>query len=260
MRAIHCSLGHRLALAGLLFAKSSGTMNAQQQRQSWQTAIKRFVFARTSLEAQLYPPLKRNVAFRIYEPRDFDTCIAIYRKNEAGRFPAGHGAKFVEYLKKDTKALIVAECDSRVVGYGGINPLAPNVATLCYGIVDPEFQGQRIGTALILLRIAQLSSDPVGAFVLIFAVDASMPIYGRFGFIEKTRWKAEDGKDHPVGLLNVPSVTLSRVKSALKRRGLSIQGNLALQPSGELSCEIQRDANGSYRLQLQPRAGGGRID
>jgi ribosomal protein S18 acetylase RimI-like enzyme len=230
-------------------------MNREQPRRSWRTAIERFVFARTSLEAQLYPPLHRNVLFRVYEPRDFETCVAIYRKNEAGRFPFGHGAKFVEYLKKDAKAFVVAECDSRVVGYGGINLMAPNVATLCYGIVDPEFQGQRIGTALILLRIAQLPSDPRGAFFLIFSVDASMPIYRRFGFEEKTRWKAEDGKDYPAGLLHVPTVALDRVKSALNRRGLSIKGNLVLHPSRELSCEIQPDANGFYRLQIQPRAG-----
>src|SRR5712671_5054402 len=121
--------------------------NRERPRHSWRTVIQRFVFARTLLEAQLYPPLQKSVLFRVYELRDFETCVAIYRKNEAGRFPSGHGAEFVEYLKKDPKAFIVAECDSRVVGYGGINLMAPNVATLCYGIVDPEFQRQRIGTS-----------------------------------------------------------------------------------------------------------------
>jgi ribosomal-protein-alanine N-acetyltransferase len=230
-------------------------MRAQRTGRSWRTQLQRLIFARTSLEAQLYPPLQKNVMFRVYEPRDFEVCLEIYQKNEVGRFPSGHGAKFVDYLKKDAKAFIVAECDSRVVGYGGINLLAPNVATLCYGIVHPEFQGQRIGTALILLRIAQLASNPGGTFFLILAVDASMPIYRRFGFIEKTRWKAEDGKDHPVGVLHVPVDVLARVKSALDRRGVSLHSRLVLQQSSEASCEIQRDANGSWRLQVQPRRG-----
>ena len=226
----------------------------EQPRRSWRTLIQRYVLSRTPLEAQLYPPLQKPVLFRVYEPRDFETCVTIYAKNEPGRFPSGYAGKFVEYLKKDTKAFIVAECDSRVVGYGGMNLLAPNVATLCCGIVDPEFQRQRIGAALVLLRIAQLPSDPCGAFCLIFAVDTSMPIYRRFGFIEKTKWKMEDGKEYPLGTLHVPSFALDRVKSGLKRRGLSIKGNLVLHPSREVSCEIQLDENGFYQLQIKPRA------
>jgi len=111
-----------------------------RRKRSWRIALKRFVFGWTSLEAQLYPPLERKVTFRPYEDRDFETCLAIYIRNEPGRFPPSHRPKFAEYLKKDQKTLIVAESDSRVVGYGGINLLAPNVATPCFGMVDPEFQ------------------------------------------------------------------------------------------------------------------------
>jgi ribosomal protein S18 acetylase RimI-like enzyme len=225
----------------------------QQGGRSWRIALQRLVFARTSLEAQLYPPLTTKVVFRVYEHRDFDACLAIYRKNAPGRFPAGNEPDFTEYLKKDTKAFIVAEFESRVVGYGGINLIAPNIATLCYGIIDPEFQRQRIGSALILLRIAQVSAGPGGAFFLIFAVDASMPIYRRFGFIEKSRWKAEDGNNYPLALLRVPPTALDRVKTALNRRGVRVEGNLTMHQSEELSCEIQSGASGSYRIQLRSR-------
>jgi hypothetical protein len=136
----------------------------EQAKRSWRIALQRFLFGRTSLEAQLYPPLGAEVVFRIYEPRDFEACLTIYRKNEPGRFPPDQGVKFVDYLKNEEKAFIVAESNSRVVGYGGMNLLSSNVAALCYGIVDPEFQKQRIGTALILLRVAQLPSCGDGAF------------------------------------------------------------------------------------------------
>src|SRR5579862_2628106 len=175
-----------------------------QSRHSWRTAIQRLMFARTSLEAQLYPPLTTKILFRVYEPRDFDACLAIYRKNESGRFPAGHMATFTKYLEDGLKTFIVAEYKSKVVGYGGINLLAPNIAVLCYGIVTPEFQGQRIGSSLVFLRLAQVPAAPGGTFFLIFAVDASMPIYQCFGFQEKAKWEAEDGTAHPLGLLHVP--------------------------------------------------------
>src|SRR6266436_4085991 len=71
-------------------------IDREQPRHSWRKTIERLVFARTSLEAQLYPPLKKNVLFRVYEPRDLETCATIYRTNEAGRFPSGYEAKFVE--------------------------------------------------------------------------------------------------------------------------------------------------------------------
>jgi ribosomal protein S18 acetylase RimI-like enzyme len=220
-------------------------------KRSWRIALKRFAFGWTSLEAQLYPPLERKVVFRLYEERDFEACLAIYRKNEPGRFPPRHGSKFAEYLKKEQKTLIVAQSDSRVVGYGGINLMAPNTAALCYGIVDPEFQRQRIGSALTLLRIAQLPSEPRGAFVFVFAVNASMPIYRRFGFIEATRWKTEDDEDHPLGFLHVPLWSLDRVKSVLKRRQLRVQGDVVLHPSNDTVCEIQLTPAGSFRFQFR---------
>src|ERR1041385_1885443 len=218
----------------------------------WRVALLRLIHSQTSLEAHLYPPLKLNVLFRPYEKRDFDACLDIYRKNEPGRFPEGYSSVFTRYLEEDQKSLIIAELNSRVVGYGGVNIMGPNVASLCYGIVDPEFQGQRIGATLVLLRIAQLTADRDGVYVLIFAVDASILIYNQFGFAERGRWKTEDGKDHPLGILHVSQPTLKRVKSALKRRGVEVQGNLVLGSSGESICEVQHDANGS-RFVIRPR-------
>jgi N-acetylglutamate synthase-like GNAT family acetyltransferase len=220
---------------------------------SWRTALFRFIHSETPLDEHLYPPLKLNVRFRPYEKRDFDPCLEIYRKNETGRFPKGHLSEFTEYLDKDPKSFIVAELDSRVVGYGGINLIGPNVALLCYGIVHPEFQRQRIGATLVLLRITQLTSDQDGVYIFILAVGASMPIYNQFGFLPTGKWKTEDGKEHPLGMLHVSQSTLKRIKSVLKRRGVEIQGNLVLCSSGDTVCEIQHDAYGVARFHFRPR-------
>jgi predicted N-acetyltransferase YhbS len=222
---------------------------------SWWPALQRLLCAHTSLEAQLYPPLAMDVKFRPYDPNDFESCLAIYVKNESGRFPHGQRQKFERYLRKEKKTLIIAERKSRVVGYGGIDVVAPNVAFLCYGIIEPEFQGQRIGSTLTLLRIAQLESQPSGAFVFIRAVDASMPVYRQFGFIENARWKADDGTDHPAAFLHIPVNSLERVKSKLRRRNLTVQGKFVLHTSEVLSCDIKL-VGGRYRCQIQPQADG----
>jgi GrpB-like predicted nucleotidyltransferase (UPF0157 family)/predicted N-acetyltransferase YhbS len=238
--------------------EASRISNRAESKHSWRTAIQRLILARTSLEAQLYPPLKMNVVFRIYEPRDFEPCLAIYRKCNPNRFPEGQAtkfiAKFTQYLERDRKTFIVVEYDSKVIGHGGIELLAPNIAVLCYGCVDPEFQGQRIGSALVLLRTAQLPANPHGVFFLIFAVDASMPVYRRFGFLDTGRWKTKEGTDHPTGLLHLPTDALIRVKSALIRRRLRIEGNLVLHKTENVSVEIRRLRRDSYRVRIQPRA------
>jgi predicted N-acetyltransferase YhbS len=217
----------------------------------WRIALLR-LHSQTSLEAHLYPLLKLNVLFRPYEKRDFDACLDIYLKNEPGRFPEGYSSEFTRYLEEDQKSLIIAELNSRVVGYGGINLMGPNVASLCYGIIDPEFQGQRIGATLVLLRIAQLTADRDGVYVLIFAVDASIPIYNQFGFSERGKWKTEDGKDHPLGVLHVSQSSLERIKSVLKRRRVEVRGKLIVRISGKSVCEVQHGAYGS-RFVFSPR-------
>ncbi len=226
------------------------SQNRASSKHSWRTAWRR-LFAGSTLEAQLYPPLKRNVSFRLYEPRDLDTCLAIYRKNEPGRFPENAELRFRIYLEKDEKMLIVAECDSRIVGCGGVFLAGKGVITLCYGIIDPEFQRQRIGSMLTLLRIAQVSSGPTGVFAVIFAVDASMPIYARFGFVEVGKWKSEDGKDYPIGTQYVTRLSLQRIKSTLEQRGVRVQGEVALHRNVDFNCEIERGATGALILNFK---------
>ncbi len=80
-----------------------------------------------------------------------------------------------------------------------------------------------------------------------------MPIYRRFGFMERGWWKADDGQEHPIGLLDVPAVVMDRVKSVLKRRGLVVHGNLVLKQSQDLSCRVWRERDGYCQLELRGR-------
>jgi len=214
------------------------------------TLLQRLLFARTSLESQLYPAVSKKVTFRPYRPDDYDACLAIYVKNEAGRFPNGYRQKFEQYLRKDRKNFIIAERESRIAGYGGLTLVAPNVAILCFGIVAPEFQRQRIGSTLTALRVALLEPQESGAFAVICAVNSSMPIYRRFGFVEASHWKSEDGAKHPVGFLRLPILLLNRLKLTLHRRGQCVRGGLVLHTSDEFSCELQNLSGDRYQVNI----------
>lgn len=191
------------------------------------TALQRAFVAQTILERNLFPPLAVPAVFRPYRDNDYESCIAIYRKNEPGRFPEAQIPVFEHFLRHDAKTCIIAELDSKVVACGGLMLHAFDLATLCYGLVDPEFQGLQIGSTLTLLRIALVPLQPEDIFFVIYAVDLSMPFYRRFGFAEAGRYKAPDGKDYPIGLLRVSYREMHRIKSALDQRNIRVHGDLA---------------------------------
>ncbi len=202
------------------------------------------------MEAQLYPRLKRDVLFRPYGHHDHDACLAIYRQNEADRFPRGYTEEFSKYLRGDA-AIIVAEMDHRVVGYGGIRINDSNIALLSFGIVAPEFQGQRIGTTLTLLRISQLASYGCSFLIYIAALNASLPFYRQFGFRESQKWKAKDGQEHPLARVRVSDASIQKIGRTLSRRGVEVRGHLALPVSGDLSCITEEVSSGGWRFKCQ---------
>ena len=56
------------------FSVHSGASNSERQENLADRAATAF-FARTSLAAQSYPPLERDVLFRLYCERDFEVCL-----------------------------------------------------------------------------------------------------------------------------------------------------------------------------------------
>ena len=206
----------------------------------------RRLFQPTDLfEAQTREPLKLPLHFRPYCDKDHDSCIAVYRENEL-YFPRGDIAEFAKSLRTAQRNFIVATLDDKVVGFGGIDVWAPEVALFCWGMVSPRYQGRRIGTTLFLLRIAQLSCPPSGLYVVIFALDYSMRFYARFGFEEVAEWKSSDGCVYPVGLMHVSEASFQKLKAALTIRGIHLDGNLVLRPNPEITCDIEQSPSGRF--------------
>ena len=66
---------------------------------------------------------------------------------------------------------LVGERAGRVVATGGVHYFERrNIATLCFGLVHPDFQGKGIGIALVLTRLALLRPTEPGFWILIFAL------------------------------------------------------------------------------------------
>ena len=210
--------------------------------------------ARNALESQLFPRLKLNAAFRAYEDKDHDACLEIYHKNAPGRFPNDDGQSFEEYLEDADKALIVAEVDSGLVGFGGLTLEGHNVATLCYGIVDPQWQRQRLGAALTLLRIALLPPAEDGFWLFIHTLDPSLPIYERFGFIECGKWQSANEVDHPSAVLHIPTSSSERIKATLAQRGLAIQNAPTPPRNPKVTYWVEKDTEGNYSFQSDPQS------
>jgi ribosomal-protein-alanine N-acetyltransferase len=216
------------------------------------TNLKRLFLAQTSIEEQLYPALAVPVRFRTLAPGDREACLSIYQQNETDRFPPSARKKFKASLENESKNYVVAELDSRVIGFGGVHLVGPEAAVLFYGMVTPEHQRKRIGANLILLRLAQLPAKPAGYFVFIFAVDPSMEVYQRFGFIRtQGGWTDDEKKTHPIGVLRVSSPTLEKIKSTLARRGIRLEGQLSLQPPRRTTFNIESTSAG-LRFDFKP--------
>jgi GNAT superfamily N-acetyltransferase len=116
---------------------------------------------------------------------DYASCEAIYRLNEAARFPAGYFPRFSDWLRNHRALILVAEVAGEIRGLGGINAedrAGKHFAALSFGMVHPEHQRAGFGTTLLLARLALLASRNDRCTVMLSTVEGSETFYRRFGF------------------------------------------------------------------------------
>jgi hypothetical protein len=98
----------------------------------------------------------------------------------------------------------------------------PNIAVLCFGLVDPKAHGLGLGTVLLLSRLALLNDQRPAYQVLIFALESSIGFYRRFGFKSYTPWSDPDGNTHPSGALLITARQIRQCHALLERHGISV--------------------------------------
>jgi predicted N-acetyltransferase YhbS len=192
----------------------------------------------------LHPDVLRTrlkpLTFRRYEPADLDQCVALYAANEAGRFPEGVQDQYRKSLARQSSYFLVLKQEGRIIATGGISLLGrPDVAVLCFGLVDPKHHGQGIGTAMVLTHLALLPRK-FTYMVFIAAVEKSVGFYRRFGFSAFTPWKDKHGQMQPSGVLAFTPSEIIRCRKLLAQRGVSYpvdQDQIPLRvrsPNGEV--------------------------
>ena len=93
--------------------------------------------------------LPHGTRIRAYGPADREACIDIYQKNEPGRFPAGVGGQFEEFLDQQGYLKLVCSIAEEPVAIGGVGRIPAFLAHhvwLAFGMVRPDFQRRGIGT------------------------------------------------------------------------------------------------------------------
>jgi ribosomal protein S18 acetylase RimI-like enzyme len=160
------------------------------------------------------------LTFRRYQQTDLDQCVELYAANEAGRFPEGVQDQYRKSLTRQSSYFLVLEHDGRIIASGGISLfLRPDVAVLCFGLVDPKHHGQGIGTALLLARLALLPGKCT-YMVFIAAVEKSVGFYRRLGFRAFTPWKDTHGCMQPSGVLAFSPSEINRCRRLLAQRSI----------------------------------------
>jgi len=163
----------------------------------------------------------RDVVFREMKEADIPTCLGFYRGNEAAHFPPGRFEYYAEELRERAFLTLIATRENRPVGCCGIQLGANGAATFCFGMVDPAFQRQGIGTAQVLVRIALL--DPVNDLAVagLLAVPGSVSFYKRFGFVFMREVPGEDGGIYQLGVIMVSRSFVEDCRNVLAERNIT---------------------------------------
>lgn len=164
----------------------------------------------------------RPLSFRRFQPTDLQQCMDLYAANEPGRFPEGVRGTYEKCLTEQSGYFLVLEENNQIIASGGLSLFQRrDIAVLCFGLIDPKHQGDGIGTALLLVRLALLPAEGWPYAVLLFAVEKSIGFYRRFGFRQFHPWLDLQGRQHPSGSLLLSSREIVRCRKRLADCGIS---------------------------------------
>jgi ribosomal protein S18 acetylase RimI-like enzyme len=100
---------------------------------------------------------------------------------------------------------LIAMCDRTIIGSGRLRELSPELGSISYIAVLPEFQNQGIGTKLMEKLIAQAKENNLKTVRLMSRINA-VKFYKKLGFVEK---------DNPFDYLGIPHIFME-LKTAVE--------------------------------------------
>ncbi len=98
--------------------------------------------------------MENQTLIRPYDTNDKSLLIDLLRLNTPKYFSVEEENDFVRYLDSEIESYFVIEKNQQIVGCGGINlNLEKRIGIISWGMIHPDFQGQKIGSELLKYRI-----------------------------------------------------------------------------------------------------------
>ena len=111
-------------------------------------------------------------------------CQKIFDGNTPKFFDPSERASFVQFLEKPPcPYFVVVDENEQILGCGGYYVSADLAeAGLCWGMIDPKWHRQGIGTFLFQARLEKIKAHGAVKRVLMDTSQDSLGFYQRFGF------------------------------------------------------------------------------
>jgi N-acetylglutamate synthase-like GNAT family acetyltransferase len=131
------------------------------------------------------PSGKPKLMHRPYRPLDKGAVLRIFEAN-VPRFILPHErtdfAAFLDGLPHTGYYVVMEDEEGKVVACGGFSFRQEGEAELCWGMVDPEYQGLGIGGSLRLLRMQLMTEIPNLKKVRLSTSQNDAPFFESYGF------------------------------------------------------------------------------
>lgn len=130
---------------------------------------------------------------RGYSDQDKSKVIELLRLNTPKYFAASEESDFENYLENEVEDYFVYECNSQIIGAGGINYfIEEKLVRISWDLIHPKSQGKGIGKKLTQFRINHLNENPNIEFIIVRTTQLVFPFYKKMGFelekVEKDFW------------------------------------------------------------------------
>ncbi len=126
------------------------------------------------------------LTFRPYTLADSACCLALFDGNVPEFFAASERMEYAAFLALPSCPYLVGETPDRTVrACGGyfVEPDAPAVGGLAWGIVDRDSQGRGLGQQLLVVRMAALRAILGIEKIIIRTSQHTEGFYSRAGFL-----------------------------------------------------------------------------
>lgn len=127
--------------------------------------------------------MENQSVIRPYEKNDKSFLIELLRLNTPKYFGVEEENYFIRYLDSEIESYFVIEKNHQIVGCGGINlNLEKQFGIISWGMIHPDFFGQKLGSQLLEHRISFLKNNYNLQKIIVRTSQLVFPFYQKHGF------------------------------------------------------------------------------